>query len=158
MGVPLLINVLKGIALFGILGPIIGVLTVALPAMATTGDWSIRSLLLLVPAAYFVGGIPAAASGLIVGVARARLCGFIGAMAAGAIGAACSIGYYLLLSIHGDLDRAAVLFAAAGLASGLVCGIIFRAPPNNSFKPTQLRGGNVLRLGRSYLPPLRRSA
>ena len=30
--------------------------------------------------------------------------------------------------------------------------------PNNSFKPTQLRGGNVLRLGRSYLPPLRRSA
>ena len=30
--------------------------------------------------------------------------------------------------------------------------------PNNSFKPTQLRGGNVLRLVRSYLPPLRRSA
>ena len=30
--------------------------------------------------------------------------------------------------------------------------------PNNSFKPTQLRGGNMLRLGRSYLPPLRRSA
>ena len=29
---------------------------------------------------------------------------------------------------------------------------------NNSFKPTQLRGGNVLRLVRSYLPPLRRSA
>ena len=25
-------------------------------------------------------------------------------------------------------------------------------------KPTQLRGGNVLRLGRSFLPPLRRSA
>ena len=32
------------------------------------------------------------------------------------------------------------------------------AVANNSFKPTQLRGGNVLRLSRSYLPPLRRSA
>ena len=30
--------------------------------------------------------------------------------------------------------------------------------PNNSSKPTQLRGGNMLRLVRSYLPPLRRSA
>jgi len=30
--------------------------------------------------------------------------------------------------------------------------------PNNSSKPTQLRGGNVLRLVRSCSPPLRRSA
>ena len=43
-----------------------------------------------------------------------------------------------------------------GVISGHAFSLVAR--PNNSFKPTQLRGGNVLRLSRSYLPPLSRSA
>ena len=140
MRVSVLINALKGIALFGLLGPAIGVVLVALPAMATASDWSFYSLLLLVPATYFVGGIPAAICGLLAGMVRTRLSRFQGSVAAGVMGTACSVGYLLLMSGPNALGITAALFAMTGFTSGLVCGIVFFAPPNNSFKPKPLRG------------------
>ena len=158
MRVPMRINVLKGITLFGLLGPFIGLLALALTSMAATDDWSIRSILFLAPAAYIVGGIPAIICGFAAGLTRTRFSRLPGSIVAGSVGSALSLGYYCLVSIRRELDSAALLFAVMGFVSGLTCGAFFFAPPNNSFKPTQLRGGNILRLVRSYLPPLRRSA
>ena len=135
------IDALKGIALFGLLGPVIGLLTVVLLAMASTSDWSFNSLALLIPAAYFIGGVPAVVCGLLAGLIRARLHGVTGCLAAGVGGAVCSASYYLLMSIHGNSDYPVIaLFAVAGFIAGIVCGIIFLTLPNNSFKPKPLRG------------------
>jgi hypothetical protein len=95
MPVSVLINVLKGIALFGLLGPAIGVILIALSSMATASDWSLYSLLWLIPITYFVGGVPAATCGLLAGMVRAKLSRFQGSVAAGIMGATYSVGYYL---------------------------------------------------------------
>ena len=135
------ISILKSIALFALLGPIIGLITLAAPAMVLANDWSLRSLVLLIPIAYFAGGIPAAVCGLVVGIAKPRLRGVWGWLASGAVGAVCSISYYLLISIRSSSDLYPLaLFFAPGFLAGLVCGIVFLTPPNNSFKPKPLRG------------------
>lgn len=126
------INALKGIALFGLLGPAIGMLVVALPAMVILSGWSSGSLLALIPAVYFLGGIPAAICGLLAGTVRTSLTRLQGSLVAGVMGSACSVGYYLLLFGHNAIGRALALIAAAGFISGLACGILFFAPPNYS--------------------------
>jgi hypothetical protein len=131
------INALKGVALFGLLGPAIGMLVIALPAMVILSGWSSGSLLALIPAVYFVGGIPAAICGLLAETVRTSLTRIQGSVVAGVTGSACSVAYYLLVFGHNAIGRAVALIAAAGFISGLACGIVFFAPPNHSLMGTR---------------------
>ena len=134
------INALKGLALFGLLGPAIGMLVIALPAMVIISGWSLPSLLALIPAVYFIGGIPAAICGLLAGTVRTSLTRLQGSVVAGVMGSACSVGYYLLVFGHNALGRAVALIAAAGFISGLACGIVFFARPTRSTGPSRISG------------------
>ena len=127
------INALKGIVLFGLLGPAIGMLVIALPALVMLSGWSSDSLLALIPAVYFIGGIPAAICGLLAGTVRTRLNRLQGSIVAGVTGSACSVAYYLLVFGHNAIGRAVALIAAAGLISGLGCGIVFFAPRSYAY-------------------------
>ena len=135
-------NILKGALLFGLLGPAIGLLMVVVPIMAMTSAWSLNAFLLLIPAAYFTGGIPAVITGAILGTTRSKLHGLWAYLLAAVVGALCSASYYLIVAARGgpDLRQMGLLFVLPGLAAGLVCGYIFLKPPNNSFKPKPLRG------------------
>jgi hypothetical protein len=138
----MLINILKAVILFGLLGPVVGLLTSWIPAVVTTGQWDLRSLALAVPFAYWFGFIPAICCGLFLGVFRSRLRGVWGYLIAAVAGAVCSASYYLLFYAPDipDLNRSSA-FVIAGFTAGLVCGFAFlRPPPNNSFKPKPLRG------------------
>jgi len=134
------VNALKGIALFGLLGPAIGMFVIALPVMVILTGWSLGSFLALIPAVYFIGGIPAAICGLLAGTVRTRLTRLQGSVVAAAIGSVCSVGYYLLVFGSHALGRALALIAAAGFISGLACGIVFFARPNDSLKRTVTDG------------------
>ena len=136
------INILKAIVLFGLLGPVVGLLTVWIPGAATSGQWDLRSFALAVPFAYLFGFIPAICCGLFLGIFRSRLRGVRGYSIAAVAGAVCAAAYYLLLYAPDspDLNRSSA-FVIAGFIAGLVCGFAFlRSPPNNSFKPKPLRG------------------
>lgn len=126
------INTLKGMALFGLLGPAIGMLVIALPALVILGGWSSGSFLALIPAVYFIGGIPAVICGLLAGTVRTSLTRLQGSVVAGVAGSVCSVGYHLLVFGHHAIGRAVVLIAAAGFISGLACGFVFFAPPHYS--------------------------
>jgi uncharacterized membrane protein YciS (DUF1049 family) len=134
------INALKGVALFGLLGPAVGMLVIALPAMIILSGWSLDALLALIPAVYFIGGIPAAICGLLAGTVRTRLTRLQGSVVAGVMGSACSVGYYLLVFGHNALGRGVALIVAAGFISGLVCGAAFFARPDHSLKRTVADG------------------
>ena len=134
------INILKGALLFGLLGPSIGWLTIAVPAMVMARDWSL-ALVLMLPAAYFVGVIPAVIAGFIVGMVRPNIRGVRAYLLAAIIDAICSAAYLAAVT-SGDVDfrQIGLLAFLPGFAAGLVCGYIFLKPPNNSFKPNPLRG------------------
>jgi hypothetical protein len=136
----MLANILKGGVLFGLLGPVIGLLTIAVPTMAMSSNWSASAIVFLLPASYFVGGIPAVAAGILVGMARPKLRGVWAYLLAALIGTVCSVAYLLAVT-RGHIDvQQSCLLGISGFAASLVCGYIFLKPPNKSFKPRPLRG------------------
>ncbi|MDR7194560.1 hypothetical protein [Luteimonas terrae] len=120
-------RMVKAAALFGVLGPVIGLLAITLPAMAHANAWSLVDLMQLLPAAYVMGAVPAAGTGAIVAMMCPRPRGSRSYLLAGLVGAACSAIYYVGLTASGiaKFGWIGVLFPVAGFAAGLVCGFLF---------------------------------
>jgi hypothetical protein len=129
----MLSNILKDGLVFGLLGQAIGLVTIAVPAVAMESDWSAGALFLMLPTAYLIGGIPALVTGLLVGMARPRLRGIWAYLLAALIGTLCSV-LYLIAVTGGDLDLRQIGFLAAlpSFAASFVCGYIFLKPPKSS--------------------------
>ncbi len=134
----MIVSPLKTILFFTLVGPLFGLLGVVAQDVRTFGTVSPAILLLV---SYGFGSAPAFATGVAAWLLRNKLGWFSGSLACGAVGALASVVLWLVVR-HGTLPIESLVrlgMLPGGLA-GLICGLIYFWPPNNSFKPTPLRG------------------
>jgi hypothetical protein len=136
----MLVSLLKALLLFALLGPPFGLVGLLVQNPSTVVAAS-TSDLLLIPLSYVFGLVPALSTGLVAWSLRRRLGRWSGAFLCGMVGAFVAALFWLVLP-HSQLQGAQVLQLGIlpGGFAGLVCGLIYYWPPNNSFKPKPLRG------------------
>jgi hypothetical protein len=137
----------KGACYFAALGPVFGSLGFGaymsryglLSGHVTqAADTGLSTALLLLIGAHFAGFIPAAACGLVLGPFRPTFFSWLACFFAGTFGAAAAVAYWLWIHTPGESP---LIYAIAGFSGALVTARIFAIRvPNNSFKPTPLRG------------------
>ncbi|MNU82241.1 hypothetical protein D3C71_719190 [compost metagenome] len=137
----MILSLVKALLLFALLGPLVGLAGLfAQEPLAVAGTpWG--ELLLTVPLAYIFGIAPALAAGLSAWYLRAAKNRYFFATMVGVVGAVAASLFWLGLP-QSPLPWTSIarLGAIPGGVAGLVCGLVYRWPPNNSFKPNPLRG------------------
>jgi hypothetical protein len=134
-------STMKLLALFGIVGPPIGALTLLLQDPLPLSSWPGVFLF-----AYIYAGLPALVTGCSSAIARAMSPGLnwrartVRFVVPVLVGPVTSL-LFSLVTIASEPD---VFFAVAGVFAALVCTalaeLLLPLRPNNSFKPTPLRG------------------
>ena len=134
-------STLKHLALFGIVGPPIGALTLLLQDPMPLSSW--LGVLVL---AYIYAGLPALVTGCSSAIARAMSPGLdwrartLRFAVPVLVGPVTSV-LFSLVTIASEPD---VFFAVAGVVAALVCTalaeLLLPLRPNKSFKPNPLRG------------------
>ena len=134
-------STLKHLALFGIIGPPIGALTLLLQDPMPLSSW--LGVLVL---AYIYGALPALVTGCSAAIARKMSPGLdwrsrtVRFAVPVLVGPVMSV-LFSLVTVASEPD---VFFALAGVLAALVCtalaGLMLPLRPNNSFKPNPLRG------------------
>lgn len=117
---------LRAMAVFGILGPPIGLLPFALGALVIDGE--LKHFVLLVPLSllsYLVGAVPALASAAAVGAIAPWLAGWRALWTCSAIGFAQSLVWFVVA----DLTDTIVTGAACGGVAGMACARVFFGSP-----------------------------
>ena len=133
-------SLIKALLLFVLLGPLVGLLALLIQASSAVAFSSSRDLL-LIPFSYLFGAAPALATGFSAWLLRERLRRYSGMFWCGVIGAsAATVFWWTLPQSPLPWESIASLGAIPGAAAGIVCGLIYFWPPNNSFKPKPLRG------------------
>ncbi len=129
---------LKALAVFVLLGPLFGFFGLLIPGPAPLS--LAVSKVHFIPFCYIFGGIPALFTGVIAWRLRARFGRWSGALLCSIAGAATASVF--LFAVLGQMQAAHVLRLGVfpGAFAGLACGLIYYWPPNQSFKPTPLRG------------------
>ena len=132
-------SLLRAFLVFGLVGPLIGLICVALQDPKSPA-FTPSLLLGLALFAYTMGLVPALAAGLFAWTMRYRLPRYLGGLGCGAIGALTAAFLLTPTPYNAESLRDAFqLGIMPGGAAGLVCGLLYFWPPNNSFKPNLLR-------------------
>ena len=133
-------SLLRTFLVFGLVGPLVGLICVAIQDPAGLA-FSPSLLLALALFAYTFGLVPALITGLVAWTMRYRLRRYLGAPVCGAVGMLAASVFlaptpYTAQSLTEGLQVAMLPGGVAGFA----CGLLYFWPPNNSFKPNPLRG------------------
>ncbi len=124
-------DVVKGVIVFGALGPPLGVLLMATTSAAMHASAldplqvlaGFGNLIFLTPLAYIFGGIPAALSGVVAGLVRRLRPRALAVLLTTSAGAVAS-GGPLFLRLSDDLERVGFI-AAIGACSALLLALLF---------------------------------
>ena len=125
---------IKVLAIFGLAGPPLGGLVAAAFEIPHLSFYKLAALLMV---SYPVGIVPALATGVFAALVIKRLNAWQFLAASTLAGAISTIAFTAILSSKVEVVS---YFSAMGAIAGLCCALICRVPPNNSFKPTPLRG------------------
>ena len=120
---------LRAMAVFGILGPPLGLLPFALGALIIDGEF--KNILVLVPLSllsYVVGAVPALASAVTVGALAPWLAGWPALWTCFAIGGVQSLIWFLAA----DLADTIFLGVACGGVAGMACARVFFGSPGKA--------------------------
>ena len=131
-------SLLRAFLVFGLFGPLIGLICVAVQDPVDLA-FSSSLFLALVVFAYVFGLVPALICGLAAWTMRYKLRRYLGAPMCGVIGAL-TASLFLAPTPYSAQSLAEGLHVAMlpGGAAGFVCGLLYFWPPNNSFKPNSL--------------------
>ena len=128
-------SLLRAILVFGLVGPLIGLICVAIqdPAGLVFKPSLLLGLLIF---AYAIGLAPALATGLVAWTMRYRLRRYLGGPVCGAVGMLAA-AFFLASTPYSvqSLSDGLQLGMIPGGVAGFVCGLLYFWPPNNSFKP-----------------------
>ena len=135
-------RVARSTLVFAGAGPLIGYLCVLAFAFALAPRLSFFSWALIPMAipAYFIGLVPAAVTGFIAGVLSGAFTGKGYYLAVGLTGGIVSCVCAKAFSLTSSAFQLTGPFFLPAVVAAVVCARLLREPPNNSSKPTPLRG------------------
>lgn len=127
---PYMADVAKGTLLFAGVGPPIGALPFSMVMLVAelpnlTPEDLMPAVVMTSIFSYFIGGIPAAATGMMAGVIRKYLVTFWRCLGVGALGFIMQLAYTRWTSSFWDVG---LLFGCLGLLAGTACAMLFRPP------------------------------
>jgi hypothetical protein len=123
------VDQLKAVALYGLLGPPLGVLPLVLVGVYLKGEF--HHVWIVVPAMVFsfpFGALPAMATGAVIGALKPWLWGWPALAAGGVFGMVLTAQWLAALSLANEAKNVAIFALAGGFAGAACARVLFRTP------------------------------